>query len=667
MNEAPRSARALSPEIRSLSPRARTTVERLGVLSEWLAQHPGQSGDVLTRPHPLLLSLRRAGFLVLIAPASVWDDGRDLLGPFLEKFSAIEARLVLLGRPNDPDLSQALNLGLCALLAEDPAPEEVFVALHQAFELMDVKARSESRGKWLNRYRYELGELIEIARALTTEREIDKLLNLILEKARFICAADAGSMYVVDGDDPVLARRQLHFKLSQNDSVSFDSREFAMPISARSMAGYVALEQKTLRIDDVYDMPPGSPFGFDRSFDQKVGYRTRSMLVTPLITSKGEVIGVLQLINKKREPKQKLLSADDFERGVVPFDERSEQLVATLAAQAGIALENAILYQEIRKIFEGFVKASVDAIEARDPTTSGHSRRVADLTVNLAAAVERTDTGPYRDVRWQREDLREIEYASVLHDFGKIGVREHVLVKAKKLFPHEVGLIQQRFEFVIRTIEVEIIQRKMQAMSRGAGSAELAELDRELAERRAEIEEAWRIVEQANEPSLLAAGNFQRIEELGRQSYARLSGEVSTLLSADEVKALSVMRGSLTAEEFDEIRSHVSHTYRFLSQIPWGKTFSRVAIIAGSHHERLNGTGYPNRLHAEEIPLQSKMMSISDIFDALTASDRPYKRAVPVQKALDILGFEVKDNHVDGELVRIFTEAKVWEPVMAGR
>jgi len=204
-------------------------------------------------------------------------------------------------------------------------------------------------------------------------------------------------------------------------------------------------------------------------------------------------------------------------------------------------------------------------------------------------------------------------------------------------------------------------------MGRGAGAAAIDELDRELAERRAEIDEAWQIVEQANEPSLLAAGNFQRIEELGRRSYARLGGELATLLSAEEVKSLSVMRGTLTAEEFDEIRSHVSHTYRFLSQIPWGKTFSRVAIIAGSHHERLNGTGYPNRLRAEEIPLQSKMMSISDIFDALTASDRPYKRAVPLEKALDILGFEVKDQHVDGELVRIFTEAKVWESVLAAR
>ena len=656
--------RSVPPEFRALSPNAHAAVTRLGALADWLVLHPVQSSDTLTRPHPLLLVLRRGEFSVLIAPASVWDKGRDLLRPFLEQFAAVEARLVLLGRPHEQDLSQALNLGLCALLAEAPAPEEVFVALHQAFELMEVRARSESRGKSLNRYRYELGELIEIARALTTEREIDKLLDLILEKARFLCGADAGSMYVVDGDDPVLARRQLVFKLSQNDSVSFASREFTMPISTRSMAGYVALEQKTLSIEDVYDMPQGAPFGFDRSFDQKVGYRTRSMFVTPLITSKGEVIGVLQLINKKREPSQKLLSARDFENGVIPFDERSEQLVTTLAAQAGIALENAILYQEIRKIFEGFVKASVDAIEARDPTTSGHSRRVADLTVNLALAVERTDTGPYREVRWQREDLREIEYASVLHDFGKIGVREHVLVKAKKLFPHELGLIRQRFEFVIRTIEVDVIQRKMAAMNRGATSHELAALDGELAEKRAEIEDAWSVIEQANEPSVLAAGNFKRIEELGRQSYQRLNGEVSQLLSAEEVKSLSVMRGSLTPEEFDEIRSHVSHTFRFLSQIPWGKTFSRVALIAGSHHERLNGTGYPNRLQAEDIPLQSKMMSISDIFDALTAKDRPYKRAVPLDKALEILGFEVKDKHIDGELVRIFTEARAWESVM---
>jgi HD-GYP domain-containing protein (c-di-GMP phosphodiesterase class II) len=650
--------------LREPSPRARAELGVLDQVAHALETRPLATGDVVVRPHALVVLVRRQGFLVLLAPAKVWDNARELLAPWTDKLAAAEARLVLLGRPRDADLERALNLGVCALLSREPGPEELLVALHQAFALMELKARSESRGKWLNRYRYELGELIEIARALTTEREIDRLLGLILEKARFVTAADAGSLYIVEGNDPSPARRSLRFKLSQNDSLSFDSREFTMPISARSIAGYVALEQKTLRLDDVYEMPAGAPFGFDRSFDEKVGYRTQSMLVTPLTSSKGEVIGVLQLINKKREPKHKLRAPEDFEHNVVPFDERSEELVKTLAAQAGIALENAMLYDEIRKIFEGFVHASVNAIEARDPTTSGHSRRVADLTLGLAKAVERADSGPYRAVVWTREDMREIEYASLLHDFGKIGVREHVLVKAKKLFPHDLELIRQRFDFVIRTIEAEVLGRKFHAAVRGASEAELGAFDQELAERRRDLEEAWHVVEGANEPTVLAAGDFQRIEELGRQAYTRLNGEVSTLLAAREVQSLSVMRGSLTSEEFDEIRSHVSHTYRFLSQIPWGKTFSRVATIAGSHHERLNGTGYPNRLRAEEIPLQSKLMTISDIFDALTASDRPYKRAVPLDKALHILSLEVKDGHVDGELVRIFNEARVWEPLM---
>jgi len=648
-------------DLRALSPGARATVDRLGAVVSALRSSARHAGHVITRPHPLLVMVRHQGAFALIAPALVWDRARDLLSPYVDALAALEARLLLLGEPENPDLELALNHGVAALLSAEPSMSELTIALHQAFELMELKGRSESRGQWLNRYKYELGELIEIARALTTEREIDKLLGLILEKARFVTGADAGSIYVVEGGDAELSRRSLHFKLSQNDSVSFDSREFVMPISPRSMAGYVALETKTLAIDDVYAMPAGSPFGFDRSFDEKFGYRTKSMLVTPLVSSKGQAIGVLQLINKKREPKHKLLTPEDVARTVVPFDTRSSELATTLAAQAGIALENAILYEEIRGIFEGFVRASVDAIEARDPTTSGHSRRVADLTVRLALAVEREATGPYADVTWNREDIREIEYASLLHDFGKIGVREHVLVKAKKLFPQDLELIRQRFEFVTRTLEADILSRKLVALGRGARAEDLAELDRELELRRAELQEALATIEHANEPTVLAAGEFARIEELGRQSYTRLDGSMAALLSSEEVRSLSVARGSLTSAEFEEIRSHVSHTYRFLSQIPWGATFARVALIAGAHHERLNGTGYPRRLRAEEIPLQSKMMSISDIFDALTASDRPYKRAVPLEKAIEILGYEVDSHHIDGELVRIFVAARPWD------
>ncbi|MBK7581212.1 MAG: GAF domain-containing protein [Myxococcales bacterium] len=653
-----------SSELRALSPRARATVDALTALGEALGRDPLMTSALVSRPHPMLLMVRRGANTVLVSSGATWDNGRELFSPYADRIAAYETRLILLGRPTDPDLAQALNLGLAAIVAPEPSVAEISVALHQAFELMDVKARSESRGKWLNRYRYELGELIEIARALTTEREIGKLLALILEKSRFVTGADAGSMYVIDGTDHEITKNLLRFKTSQNDSVKFDSREFTMPISPRSMAGWVALEKKSIRIDDVYEMPKDSTFGFDRSFDQKVGYRTKSMLCTPLITKEGQVIGVLQLINKKREPSAKLLSPEDTDRLVVPFDDRSEQLMQTLASQAGIALENAMLYDEIRTIFEGFVRASVDAIEQRDPTTSGHSRRVAELTVGLAHAVERTDAGPYKDVSWKREDINEIEYASLLHDFGKIGVREHVLIKAKKLYPHELVLLKQRFDFVRRSIEVDLLSKKLALIERGGSAAELGDLDRELNQRLAELDDSWATVNHANEPTVLAAGDFKKIEDLAKQTFATLDGGQAPLLSPEEVKSLSVMRGSLTAEEFDEIRSHVTHTYRFLSKIPWGKTFARVAIIAGAHHERLNGTGYPNRWRAEEIPLQSKMMTISDIFDALTASDRPYKRAVPVDKALHILELEVKDGHIDTELVRIFRDAKVWEQIM---
>lgn len=614
----------------------------------------------VVRAHPLLVTVRSDRLFAVIAPGAVWDVCRDVLRPFTSKLASGEAMLVLVGSASHVDLAGALNRGLGALVSEDPSPDELYVAIHNACELLEAKARAEARGKWLNRYRYELGELIEIAKAITTERELDKLLSLILEKSRFITGADAGSIYVVEGDDPDPLRRTLRFKLSQNDSVHFDAREFTLPVSPRSMSGYVALHKRPINIADVYDLPAVSPYGFDRSFDAKIGYRTKSMLCMPLLSRKGEPIGVIQLINKKRSADRKLLTTEDFDDQVVPFDVRSEELVGTLGSQAGIALENAVLYSEIQHMLEGFVRASVEAIEQRDPTTSGHSRRVALLTVGLARALERADAGPYRGVTWTKDDLRELEYASLLHDFGKIGVREQVLVKAKKLYPHELTIVRQRIEIAMRSYEVEILERKIRLVQRGASSKEVAALDQELAMRKAELSAAWAAITAANEPSVLKGGDFARVESIARETYTDLDGNVLPLLSTDEVACLSVTRGSLTPTEIDEIRNHVVHTYHFLSQIPWGKQFRRVAIIAGAHHERLNGTGYPHRLRAEEIPLQSKMMSVSDIFDALTASDRPYKKAVPIDRALDILGYEVKDQHVDADLVRVFIEAKVW-------
>lgn len=648
-----------------------TALETTGRVEETLRRDPRLANDAITRPHALLVvvwrtlaaagSRSRERHAVIFAPAALWDRARELLAPFADRFAEGHALLVVVGRPADPSLGDATDRGLASVVRDDASPDELHLAAHRAFELLEARSRAEARGRWVRRYRYELGELIHIARAMTTVRDVDKLLGVILEKSRFVTGADAGSVYIVEtGAD---GRRALRFKLTQNDSVTFDSREFTMPLSDRSIAGSAAVDKAPKNIPDVYVLPAGSTFRFDPSFDKRTGYLTRSMLAVPLISQRDEVIGVIQLINKKRDPVARLKTRTDVDSHVVPFDERSEELLGMVAAQAGVSLETAILYEEIRRLFEGFVKASVEAIESRDPTTSGHSRRVADLTVGLARVVDGESTGPYAGATFTPEDLRELEYASLLHDFGKIGVREKVLVKAKKLYDERLELVRLRFDYVVRSIEADVLARKVRALEGGAPAEVLAALDVELAERRAGVEAAWASVCSANEPTVLSQGDFARIEEIARETYADLRGEVRSLLDADEVTCLKVSRGSLTSQEFDEIRSHVSHTFRFLSRIPWGKSLQRVPVIAGAHHERLNGTGYPNRLKAEEIPVQSKMMSIADIYDALTASDRPYKKAVPVERAIDILDYSVKDGHLDAELVRIFKEARVWERV----
>jgi HD-GYP domain-containing protein (c-di-GMP phosphodiesterase class II) len=662
-----------SPDIaaRTNGETAPRLVMKMNRLADLLAHDTRLVHETVSRPHPLLVAVTREDLMVVLAPASVWDRGRELLKPFAARFAESTAMLILMGYPSDVDLQQAMNRGLASIVAEEASLDEIFLAGIRAFELLEAKGRAESRGKWLRRYRYELGELINIARAMTTERDVNKLLGVILEKSRFVTGADAGSIYVVDDDAsaddaeaaPVSRARgpMLRFKLSQNESVNYDSREFVMPISTRSIAGSAVVGKKAINIADAYDIPAGAQYGFDRRFDEKIGYRTKSLLTVPLISQRDEVIGVIQLINQKKDPEQKLFTKEDVEEQVVPFDERSEELLGMVAAQAGASLENAMLYDEIRKLFEGFVKASVEAIESRDPTTSGHSRRVANLTVELAKVVDAETTGPYKGASFSRVDLRELEYASLLHDFGKIGVREKVLVKANKLYEEKVELIRARFDFIARSLEADMLRRKLTALERGAPKSDLDALEKEYVERRAELDASWSTIMAANEPTVLAAGDFARIELIAKETYFDMRGETKFLIEADEAVALSVKRGSLTPKEYEEITSHVVHTFKFLSNIPWGKAFRRVPQIAGAHHERLNGTGYPNRLRAEEIPVQSKMMSISDIFDALTASDRPYKKAVPVERAVDILEYGVKDQHLDPELVRIFREARVWE------
>ncbi|HEY7029498.1 MAG TPA: HD domain-containing phosphohydrolase [Gemmatimonadales bacterium] len=509
----------------------------------------------------------------------------------------------------------------------------------------------------------EITELTNIGIQLTTEKDYNKLLDLILNQARRITQSDAGSLYVVETDDR--GEKRLRFKLSQNDSrPDIPFVEFTMPIDQASLAGYAASEGEPLVIDDVYTLPPDVEYAFNRSFDQRYGYRTKSMLVIPMVNHHGEVIGVLQLINRKRDFASRLASPEEADREVISYSPHTVKIVRALAGQAAVSIENSQLYEAIERLFEGFVKAAVTAIEQRDPTTSGHSERVATRTVALATLVDRVDDGPYRLVNFTPEQIREIRYAGLLHDFGKVGVREQVLVKAKKLYGENLTLIRQRHAFIRRSAQWRFEkERSDYLLANGRQGYEAFLLDLE-SRHEAEIaltERFLRVVLESNEPTVLAEGNFEQLSEFSGRTFEDIDGNPAPFLTEPEVKMLSIRKGSLDEEERLEIESHVTHTFDFLRRIPWTKGLSQIPDIAHAHHEKLNGRGYPRRIEGDAIPLQTRMMTIADIYDALTAKDRPYKRAVPAERALGIMQEEVKGGMLDAQLFRLFVDHKVWE------
>lgn len=542
--------------------------------------------------------------------------------------------------------------------------EMIDATLRAGLDMVEAQLRAKERGQLAERYRFELGELIAIANAINSERDINRLLGLILEKSRYVTGADAGSIYVLVPDPDRPEAKALRFEVAQNESMEVDFRSFTIKVSRRSIVGAAVIRREVINIPDLYDLERHNPWGVehDRSFDEHTGYQTRSVLAVPLINHRDQVIGVLQLINKKTTPGQPLKSADDF-RKVVPFDDHSVELCKTLASQAGISLENALLYNELQQVFEGFVEASVQAIESRDPTTSGHSRRVADLTVGLAEVVCREDRGPYGTVVFNGDDLKAIEYAGLLHDFGKIGVPEAVLVKPRKLYDWQRDMILARFDYVRQWMRTETLKKKLELGRVGDPGAAQA-LDEALAKQEDYLDLCVSTVLEANQPTVLDKDRPALLKEISQQTFVDPRGEVHPYLGSEEVDCLSIARGSLNRTERGQIESHVVHTFNYLCSIPWGPRFRQIPEIAGNHHEKLDGSGYPKGKTSLEIPVQAKMMAIADIFDALTASDRPYKKAVPCDRALQILEFEMKDGKLDAELLRLFVEAKVYLRVL---
>jgi HD-GYP domain-containing protein (c-di-GMP phosphodiesterase class II) len=591
------------------------------------------------RVHPGLILPPEGSVLVLSIP-----EARQLLtAPPVTPFV-----LVLWFRPSehaDPDVLE--HAAIAGVLHPDSQPEAVYTVLQAAFRLLAVQSTEDAARM--------LENVLEIGRALASEKVLDTLLSLILTHARSLTGADGSSIYTRDRDGV------LYFRLWQNASTSATASAQKTLVGEYSIAGYVARSGESVLLDDAYAIPDTAPYKFNPASDRAIGYRTKSLLTLPLTNKTGDVVGVLQLINRKNRPGVQLRTPEDIAAHVQSFDARSCHLAQALAGQAGVAIENSLLHADIERLFEGFIKASVQAIESRDPTTAGHSFRVADFTERLAVAVDRSDDAGLRDLRFSRDQLREIRYAALLHDFGKVGVREDVLVKAKKLYPHQLELLTQRFKYARLSISHQAYRRLFELFE------EVEHDPEEFRARRREIEQAvtaehqrleqyLHTVLRANEPTVLHANAPQELREVQAYSFPDGDGGVP-LLHDFEFSDLTLPKGSLTAQERIEIESHVTHTFEFLSLIPWTRDLARLPEFAYAHHENLDGSGYPRGLAQADIPVPARMMTISDIYDALTAPDRPYKLAVSAGHALDILGAEARANKIDANLLRVFIES----------
>lgn len=499
--------------------------------------------------------------------------------------------------------------------------------------------------------RQRLHQLSEIGVLLSTQLGLDALLETILTEARKIAGCEGGSLYLVDHAEELPA---LVFKLAQNDAFPVPFVESRLPMTAASIAGYVATSGEELNISDVYELRPELPFRFNRSFDEKMGYRTRSMLVVPMRDHRNEVVGMLQFVNRL-----------DRKGQPVDFDTEIAEVLRAIASQAAISIQRNALERNINELFEGFVRASVKTIEQRDPSTSGHSFRVAETTVALLELLPRSGNSRFRNLVITPEQAREVRYAALLHDFGKIGVREQVLLKANKLTPERLSVLRYRFELQRERLHRRALEKQLHLLHHDAMDIEVARrrVHRDLEKQLSKLDDYWTWVQRANSPNLLEDGDFRHLLEIRQERFLDIDGTFSGLIEEEDLLALSVRRGSLTPNERREIESHVLHTKEFLEVLPWPPELAGIPAIAGAHHERLDGSGYPEGLMGEQIPLPARVMAVCDIYDALTAMDRPYKSSISPEQAAAILEDEARRGLIDADIVGIFIGARMHERV----
>ena len=525
--------------------------------------------------------------------------------------------------------------------------------------------------------RHTIAQLLAIGTALSDCLNLTELLDLILAKSREITCSDAGSVYLIDRSN---GEPKLIFKAAQNDSLPDLSFELAsIPLNLESLAGYVATTSESLNIPDAYALPDDVPYKFDRHFDREFAYRTVSVLVLPMQNRDGETIGVLQLIDRKLNADLRITPANALSI-TQPYSDWERQIVRSLASQAAISIERNHLLDSIEELFAGFITASVQVIENRDPTTAGHSERVAKLSVRLSQEVNRVETGILQSIRFSDRQLQEIRYAALLHDFGKVSIPEQIVQKSKKLYPHQLTELTHRFNLLRQTWKLECAEQKFSYLLNPPIAARhqpgdnclhcgyVSQLELELNTKLDRLQSYWELLNKLNQPDVVSTPEFaQQLEtivtdlhQLAQYTYRDLDGNFQPLLTPAEIEQLLIPRGTLTATERTIVEAHVSHTYDFLCKIPWTKHLQDVPKIAGAHHEKLDGSGYPQGLLASEIPMQSQIMTIADIYDALTASDRPYKPRLSIDRSLSILRQEAAAGKLNHNLLELFEQRQVY-------
>jgi HD-GYP domain-containing protein (c-di-GMP phosphodiesterase class II) len=504
-----------------------------------------------------------------------------------------------------------------------------------------------------------LEQLNAIGASLSAERDIDRLLEAILTAAKTITRADGGTLYQVTEE------RTLRFEIVRTSSLRYylgGTTGNPVPFypiqlykdgrpNQSMVAAYAALTGKTVNIADAYTAD-GFDFSGTRAFDTKTGYRSKSFLTVPMRNHDNETIGVLQLINAQ-EPSS---------GAIVPFSPSDQRLAESLASQAAIALTNRMLINQLEQLFESFINLINSAIDEKSPYTGGHCQRVPVLTMLLAEAVSETKDGPLRDFHMSEKDRYELKIAGLLHDCGKVTTPVHIVDKATKLenIFDRIQLIDTRFEVLKRDAELEALRKKHNFLEQKM-RMEAAEEDKRLRDRLRQLDDDRKFLHACNiGGERMREEDVDRVRRIGQYRWRDFAGHEAQFLSEDEVKNLTIRSGTLTEEERKVINHHIVATIRMLEALPWPKHLTKVPEYAGGHHERMDGKGYPKGLTREQMSVQARCMGIADIFEALTAKDRPYKKGKTLSESLEILGRMKLNNHVDPDLFEIFVRRKVY-------